>query len=92
MHLCDMHWCIIHWFQLIEVHMSKKTSKQFVSLSIRLTEGEYQAALAEQQRIEGAAGVEVSLNAVLTGLIRSGLVARLEVLKAGGVPVVPPQI
>lgn len=70
--------------------MTKKTTKQFTSLSIRLTEGEYQAALAEQQRIQAAAGTEISLNAILTGLIRSGLEMRAEVLRAGGTVSVPP--
>lgn len=70
--------------------MAKKTTKQFTSLSIRLTEGEYQAALAEQQRIQAAAGTEVSFNAVLTGLIRSGLQMRAEILQSGGTVLVPP--
>lgn len=65
-------------------------TKQFTSLSIRLTEGEYQAALAEQQRIQAVAGTEVSLNAVLTGLIRSGLQMRQEILQSGGTVLVPP--
>jgi hypothetical protein len=67
----------------------EKKKKQFVSLSIRLTEEEYKAVQAEQQRIQAVAGVEVSINAVLTGLIRSGLEAREEVLKSGGAIVVP---
>lgn len=65
-------------------------TKQFTSLSIRLTEGEYQAALAEQQRIQSVAGSEISLNAVLTGLIRSGLQMRQEILQSGGTVLVPP--
>lgn len=65
-------------------------TKQFTSLSIRLTEGEYQAALTEQARIQSVAGSEISLNAVLTGLIRSGLQMRQEILQSGGTVFVPP--
>jgi hypothetical protein len=65
-------------------------TKQFTGLSIRLTEGEYQAVQAEQQRLLAASGVEVSLNAVLTGLIRSGLEMRAEILKNGGWVSIPP--
>lgn len=69
--------------------MTKK-AKQFISLSIRMTEDEYKAAQAEQLRIQAVAGVEVSLNAVLTGLIRSGLEMRAEILRSGGTVSVPP--
>lgn len=75
----------IHWFPLIDCYASMaKKPKQFISLSIRMTEDEYKAAQAEQQRIQAVAGTEVSLNAVLTGLIRSGLEMRAEILRSGG--------
>lgn len=70
----------------------EKKKKQFVSLSIRLTEEEYKAVLAEKQRIGGSAGVDVSINAVLTGILRTGLDTRYQQLRNGEQVIIPASV